>query len=50
MGPDPLRSLDDPDHPVLTMSQAADLLGVKRTTLVEKIKRLERLGLGDGLQ
>ncbi|WP_110174412.1 sigma-54-dependent transcriptional regulator [Luteitalea pratensis] len=31
-------------------SRAADLLGVKRTTLVEKIKRLERLGLGDGLQ
>ncbi|WP_396626203.1 sigma-54-dependent transcriptional regulator [Luteitalea sp.] len=30
-------------------SRAADLLGVKRTTLVEKIKRLERLGLGDGL-
>ncbi|MBA2354486.1 MAG: sigma-54-dependent Fis family transcriptional regulator [Acidobacteria bacterium] len=27
-------------------SRAADLLGVKRTTLVEKIKRLERLGLG----
>ena len=26
-------------------SRAADLLGVKRTTLVEKIKRLERLGL-----
>lgn len=31
-------------------SRAADLLGVKRTTLVEKIKRLERLGLGEGLQ
>ncbi len=31
-------------------SRAADLLGVKRTTLVEKIKRLERLGLADGLQ
>ena len=30
-------------------SRAADLLGVKRTTLVEKIKRLERLGLADGL-
>ncbi len=27
-------------------SRAADLLGVKRTTLVEKIKRLERLGMG----
>ena len=26
-------------------SRAADLLGVKRTTLVEKIKRLERMGL-----
>ena len=31
-------------------SRAADLLGVKRTTLVEKIKRLERLGLGEGTQ
>ena len=31
-------------------SRAADLLGVKRTTLVEKIKRLERMGLGTGLQ
>ena len=31
-------------------SRAADLLGVKRTTLVEKIKRLERLGLAEGLQ
>ena len=31
-------------------SRAADLLGVKRTTLVEKIKRLERMGLGSGLQ
>ena len=31
-------------------SRAADLLGVKRTTLVEKIKRLDRLGLGEGLQ
>jgi len=27
-------------------SRAADLLGVKRTTLVEKVKRLQRLGLG----
>ena len=31
-------------------SRAAELLGVKRTTLVEKIKRLERFGLGSGLQ
>jgi two-component system response regulator AtoC len=31
-------------------SRAADLLGVKRTTLVEKVKRLERMGLGSGLQ
>src|SRR4051812_50150293 len=28
MSTDPLHPLDDPDHPVLTMSQAADLLGV----------------------
>ena len=26
-------------------SRAAGLLGVKRTTLVEKVKRLQRLGL-----
>src|SRR3954466_6157658 len=26
--PDPLQRLDDPDYPALTMSQAADLLGV----------------------
>ena len=31
-------------------SRAADLLGIKRTTLVEKIKRLERMGLETGLQ
>jgi len=30
---DPLRSLDDPDHPVLTMSQAAELLGVQAAFL-----------------
>jgi DNA-binding transcriptional MerR regulator len=28
MTTDPLGALDDPDHPVLTMSQAAHLLGV----------------------
>jgi len=33
MNPDPLRSLDDPDHPVLTMSQAAELLGVQAAFL-----------------
>jgi excisionase family DNA binding protein len=30
---DPLSSLDDPDHPVLTMSQAAELLGVQAAFL-----------------
>ena len=33
MSTDPLQSLDDPDHPVLTMSQAADLLGVQAAFL-----------------
>ena len=33
MSNDPLRSLDDPDHPVLTMSQAAELLGVQAAFL-----------------
>src|SRR3954453_15918913 len=33
MTADPLRSLDDPDHPVLTMSQAAELLGVQAAFL-----------------
>jgi MerR family transcriptional regulator, heat shock protein HspR len=33
MNPDPLRSLDDPHHPVLTMSQAAELLGVQAAFL-----------------
>jgi MerR family transcriptional regulator/heat shock protein HspR len=33
MDPDPLRSLDDPAHPVLTMSQAAELLGVQAAFL-----------------
>jgi excisionase family DNA binding protein len=33
MSADPLRSLDDPDHPVLTMSQAAELLGVQAAFL-----------------
>jgi MerR family transcriptional regulator/heat shock protein HspR len=33
MSTDPLRSLDDPDHPVLTMSQAAELLGVQAAFL-----------------
>jgi excisionase family DNA binding protein len=28
-GPDPLSRLDDPDFPALTMSQAAELLGVQ---------------------
>src|SRR3954467_15628949 len=31
--PDPLRRLDDPDFPALTMSQAADLLGVQAAFL-----------------
>jgi MerR family transcriptional regulator/heat shock protein HspR len=30
---DPLRRLDDPDYPALTMSQAADLLGVQAAFL-----------------
>jgi DNA-binding transcriptional MerR regulator len=30
---DPLGALDDPDHPVLTMSQAAELLGVQAAFL-----------------
>ena len=33
MGTDPLRSRDDPDHPVLTMSQAAEVLGVQAAFL-----------------
>ncbi|MGY1839742.1 MULTISPECIES: MerR family transcriptional regulator [unclassified Modestobacter] len=33
MGSDPLDRLDDPDHPVLTMSQAAELLGVQAAFL-----------------
>ncbi|MCZ2839808.1 helix-turn-helix domain-containing protein [Modestobacter sp. VKM Ac-2985] len=33
MSADPLQPLDDPDHPVLTMSQAADLLGVQAAFL-----------------
>ena len=33
MGTDPLGALDDPDHPVLTMSQAAELLGVQAAFL-----------------
>jgi len=31
--PDPLRRLDDPDYPALTMSQAAELLGVQAAFL-----------------
>jgi MerR family transcriptional regulator, heat shock protein HspR len=31
--PDPLGRLDDPDYPALTMSQAADLLGVQAAFL-----------------
>jgi excisionase family DNA binding protein len=31
--PDPVRRLDDPDFPALTMSQAADLLGVQAAFL-----------------
>jgi len=30
---DPVRRLDDPDYPALTMSQAADLLGVQAAFL-----------------
>jgi MerR family transcriptional regulator/heat shock protein HspR len=33
MSTDPLGALDDPDHPVLTMSQAAELLGVQAAFL-----------------
>jgi DNA-binding transcriptional MerR regulator len=33
MDADPLRALDDPDRPVLTMSQAAELLGVQAAFL-----------------
>jgi DNA-binding transcriptional MerR regulator len=33
MDPDPLRRLDDPDFPALTMSQAAQLLGVQAAFL-----------------
>ena len=33
MSTDPLSPLDDPDHPVLTMSQAAELLGVQAAFL-----------------
>ena len=32
-GPDPLRRLDDPDFPALSMSQAAELLGVQAAFL-----------------
>ena len=32
-GPDPLSRLDDPDYPTLTMSQAAQLLGVQAAFL-----------------
>jgi DNA-binding transcriptional MerR regulator len=32
-GRDPLRRLDDPDYPALTMSQAAELLGVQAAFL-----------------
>ena len=32
-GSDPLRRLDDPDYPALTMSQAAELLGVQEAFL-----------------
>lgn len=31
--PDPLRRLDDPEYPALTMSQAAELLGVQAAFL-----------------
>ena len=33
MSTDPLGALDDPDHPVLTMSEAAELLGVQAAFL-----------------
>jgi DNA-binding transcriptional MerR regulator len=33
MSADPLSPLDDPDHPVLSMSQAAELLGVQAAFL-----------------
>ena len=33
MSTDPLGALNDPDHPVLTMSQAAELLGVQAAFL-----------------
>jgi DNA-binding transcriptional MerR regulator len=33
IGPDPLSRLDDPDYPALTMSQAAQLLGVQAAFL-----------------
>ena len=33
MSEDPLRRLDDPDFPALTMSQAAELLGVQAAFL-----------------
>ena len=32
-GPDPLHRLDDPEYPALTMSQAAELLGVQAAFL-----------------
>ena len=32
-GPDPVSRLDDPDYPALTMSQAAELLGVQAAFL-----------------
>ena len=32
-GTDPLGRLDDPDYPALTMSQAAELLGVQAAFL-----------------
>jgi DNA-binding transcriptional MerR regulator len=32
-GPDPTSRLDDPDYPALTMSQAAELLGVQAAFL-----------------
>jgi DNA-binding transcriptional MerR regulator len=33
VSPDPMRRLDDPDYPALTMSQAAELLGVQAAFL-----------------
>ena len=33
VGPDPLGRLDDPEYPALTMSQAAELLGVQAAFL-----------------